>query len=56
MHTDLHKVWLAHGEFVEEDVKFYIAELLCGLKAIHRAGLVHDLKLENILVNGEGHI
>eukprot|EP00944_MAST-04C_sp_MAST-4C-sp1_P000440 g440.t1 len=57
MHTDLHKVLLAHGEFVEEDVKFYIAELLCGLKAIHRAGLVHrDLKLENILVNGEGHI
>ena len=57
MHTDLHKVLLAHGAFVEKDVKFYIAELLCGVKAIHRAGLVHrDLKLENILVNGEGHI
>jgi len=57
MQIDLLRVLITHGKFEENEVKFYISELLAGLKSIHKAGLVHrDLKLENILVNAKGHI
>ncbi|XP_044290939.1 ribosomal protein S6 kinase alpha-1 isoform X2 [Varanus komodoensis] len=43
--------------FTEEDVKFYLAELVLGLGHLHRLGIVYrDLKPENILLDDEGHI
>ncbi|KAE8583450.1 hypothetical protein XENTR_v10020520 [Xenopus tropicalis] len=40
-----------------ETVIFYAAELVVGIQFLHSRGIVHrDLKLNNILVNTEGHI
>ncbi|CAA93901.1 serine/threonine protein kinase S6K family Sck2 [Schizosaccharomyces pombe] len=43
--------------FPEERAKFYIAELLLALQALHKRGIVYrDLKPENILLDVQGHI
>lgn len=43
--------------FTEEDVKFYLAELLLALTHLHSLGIIYrDLKPENILLDEEGHI
>ncbi|KAI6234436.1 Ribosomal protein S6 kinase [Aphelenchoides fujianensis] len=43
--------------FVEEDVKFYLAELVLAIEHLHSLGIVYrDLKPENILLDDEGHI
>jgi serine/threonine protein kinase len=31
--------------------------VLCGIEALHEEGIIHrDLKLDNILLTGEGHV
>jgi serine/threonine protein kinase len=36
---------------------FYLSEVLCGIEALHEEGIIHrDLKLDNILLTGEGHV
>lgn len=43
--------------FTEEDVKFYMAELVLALEHLHTLGIIYrDLKPENILLDYEGHI
>ncbi|KAI6203602.1 Non-specific serine/threonine protein kinase [Aphelenchoides besseyi] len=43
--------------FTEEDVKFYLAELVSAIIHLHSLGIVYrDLKPENILLDEEGHI
>lgn len=43
--------------FTEEDVKFYMAELVLALDHLHSLGIIYrDLKPENILLDYEGHI
>ncbi|EPX72807.1 AGC/AKT protein kinase Sck2 [Schizosaccharomyces octosporus yFS286] len=43
--------------FPEARAKFYIAELLLALQALHKRGIVYrDLKPENILLDVQGHI
>ncbi|KAL2087686.1 hypothetical protein ACEWY4_016514 [Coilia grayii] len=40
-----------------ERVKFYAAEVCCGLEHLHRKSIVYrDLKPENILLDDDGHI
>ena len=43
--------------FTEEDVKFYLAELVLALDHLHMLGIIYrDIKLENVLLDNEGHV
>jgi protein-serine/threonine kinase len=45
------------GRFDEMRAKFYMAELVLALEYLHNEGTVYrDVKPENILIDGEGHI
>ena len=44
-------------KFTEERAKFYCAELLSGLAHLHSQNIIYrDLKLENVLMDHQGHI
>jgi len=45
------------GTFTEDEVKFYMAELVLAIEHIHSLDVIYrDLKPENILLDEEGHI
>lgn len=45
------------GQLPERAVKFYVAEVACGLWALHERGILYrDLKLDNVMIDGEGHV
>uniref|UniRef100_A0A1A9X1H9 non-specific serine/threonine protein kinase n=1 Tax=Glossina brevipalpis TaxID=37001 RepID=A0A1A9X1H9_9MUSC len=51
--THLDKV----GHFPEATVKIYIAEVVLALEHLHKLGIIYrDIKLENILLDRQGHI
>ena len=41
----------------EDAAKFYLAEMVLAIDAVHQMGYVHrDIKPENVLVSADGHI
>lgn len=52
MQSDLHRIIYSDNDLTEDHIAFVIYQILCGLKYIHSAKVIHrDLKPGNILIN-----
>ncbi|KAI6182913.1 Non-specific serine/threonine protein kinase [Aphelenchoides bicaudatus] len=48
---------MSREEISEEWARFYIAELVLALEAVHTLGYIHrDVKPDNMLISGTGHV
>lgn len=54
---DMYDLLKRHGCLTENQVRFYLAEIVVALTELHRHDFVfRDLKLENILIDEKGHV
>ncbi|XP_008425367.1 putative serine/threonine-protein kinase F31E3.2 [Poecilia reticulata] len=54
---DLYTYWQMIGQFSEETMRIFAAELGCALGFLHDFGIIHrDVKMENILLTDNGHL
>ncbi|KAF3706536.1 putative serine/threonine-protein kinase SgK494 [Channa argus] len=54
---DLYTYWQMIGQFTEDTVRVFAAELACALGFLHDNGIIHrDVKMENILLTDNGHL
>ncbi|KAK5868826.1 hypothetical protein PBY51_009803 [Eleginops maclovinus] len=54
---DLYTCWLLKGQFREDEVRLFAAELGSALGFLHDVGIIHrDVKMENILLSDQGHL
>jgi serine/threonine protein kinase len=54
---DLLNLLTEHKQFTEDEARFYIAEITCGLGHLHSKGIIfRDLKPENVVVDPAGHL
>jgi len=54
---DLMNLLIKREILSEEETRFYISELILAVNAVHKHGYSHrDLKPDNILIGGDGHI
>lgn len=54
---ELFTILQKNERFSEKSAKLYIAELVLAIEHMHNRGIHHgDLKLENVLLDGEGHV
>ncbi len=55
--AELYKYYKNKGRLPEDEVKFYIAQIVLGVGHLHEQGIAHrDLKLENVLIDDQGFI
>jgi len=56
--TDLRNDLHLHGGHIPVNLaRFYMAELICALEALHARGIIHrDIKPANVLLTNDGHV
>ncbi|XP_056138773.1 ribosomal protein S6 kinase-related protein [Lampris incognitus] len=54
---DLYTYWELKGQFGEDEIRVFAAELGSALGFLHDCGIIHrDVKMENILLSDQGHL
>jgi len=54
METNMHDIIYSKNKLTDEHVKYFVWQLLCGIKYMHSAGVIHrDLKPSNLLLNSD---